>query len=231
MNHIQTKAVFTLLAGGLLPFVGVPGVSADDDIAERVLAMAQAHQPGGPMYVYDMEFNLDGLSVLGTVDMSADQGERLIVTSPPASEWSEDFTRKVNDAERELESDIWCQQMIDDVAGYESFSVQDGAITYVVTMRTDESDKGDAKFAKHIESTMTVSIDDGAVLNFSVHAPKPFKPALVARIKRLDISMDCNRSPDGRTFMSSMRAEVEGRAFMKKFSEVESRNISNLRLP
>ena len=64
-----------------------------------------------------------------------------------------------------------------------------------------------------------------------MHAPKPFRPALIAKIKQFDLRLGCARAPDGRTFVRSMSADIEGRAMMKSFRQSERREISNLRLP
>ncbi len=59
-----------------------------------------------------------------------------------------------------------------------------------------------------------------------MHATKPFRPAMIANINRLDVNVGYARSPDGRTFAKSMRVEVKGRAFMKK-----SANASHVLYP
>ncbi len=205
--------------------------NADNENAGSVFDMARSFPVEGPVYIYDVEFDLDGLSAAGTVNMAAEEGERLTVSSPPREQWSEEFADEVSEFERNLEGDIWCQQMMEDIASYKTVTPVDDTLTYVVNMGVDQNDKEDAKFARHVVTTITLSTHDGAVLNYSMHAPKPFRPVMVAKINRLDVNVNCERSPDGRTFAKSMRAEVEGRAFMKKFSELESRKISNLRLP
>ena len=202
---------------------------ADEFDADAVFAKAMAVSTGGPVYLYDVQFNLDGLVTTGTVDLSAPDGQRLTVHTPPREEWSKEFENEVAQFERDVQGDIWCQDMMKDVDSYSDVTRTGDAMTYVVRMKVDPHDKDDAKFSEHVVTTITLSAGDGAVLNYSVHAPKPFRPAMVAKIKRLDVNVDCERSPDGRTYAGSMSAEVEGRALMKKFSERESRKIFNLR--
>ncbi len=198
------------------------------DAKSRGLQQANASES---VYTYDIAIEDEEMRATGTVTMSAPEGQRLTVHQPPKDEWSEEFEAEITEYEKNLGKDFWCQGLMEDIESFSEARQASEGMVFDVNLKIDADDKEAAKFAKNMEVKVTLSPDDAAVLGYSMRAPKPFRPVMIAKIKRFELDIACERAPDGRTYAKRMQSNIEGRAMMKKFSQKETRVVSNLRLP
>ena len=87
------------------------------------------------------------------------------------------------------------------------------------------------KMMKKLKGTVTLDKSDGSVLAFNMKLPKPYKPAMVAKINSFEMDATCARAPDGRTFVEAFDFKIAGSAMMQSFDEAVSRRITKLLHP
>ena len=92
----------------------------------------------------------------------------------------------------------------------------------------EESDDMERKILKKVKASATLSKADGQVLSFSMSLPKPFKPAMIAKINTFQLDATCVRAPDGRTYLEAMQMDVSGSAMMQAFSQTVTQRITKL---
>ena len=111
----------------------------------------------------------------------------------------------------------------------EATTQDDVSVTYAFTpVAGADADKTEQKMMKKLNGTVTLDKTDGAVLAFSMTLPKPYKPAIVAKINRFQMDASCSRAPDGRTYIASFDFDIAGSAMMQDFDETVSRQITKL---
>ncbi|MEE9328569.1 MAG: hypothetical protein V3V30_00415 [Parvularculaceae bacterium] len=190
----------------------------------------QARNPAtqGPIYSYVMNYEEGEIKAAGRVDPSKRVGQRIIVSSPPEETWTDDFRSEISSMEDDA-ADIWCAEFSEAIPVNAKLDRQDDtSATYSFKPVPDPDDKDDAKFMKHISGSVTIAKEDGAILHFSMTAPKPFKPVMIAKIQNFDLAATCARAPDGRTYIADMRINIKGKAMMQKFEESMHQTISDL---
>ena len=183
----------------------------------------------GPVYAYDMIFKTPEITAVGRVDPSAEEGKRITVTSPAPEDWPEEFAEGLAEMDKDVDGNIWCSQFADTIPASATLQEETGTTArYTFTPIPDPADENDAKIMKHIQGTVVIDTREPAILSYQLTAPKPFKPAVVAKIETFDMRVSCARAPDGRTYVQDMSVHVAGSAMMQSFEEKMSRQITAL---
>lgn len=198
--------------------------------ADPVLEMMRSLSKEGPVYSYEMSYSDTDVTANGLIDPSKPEGERIEIFSPAESEWSKDFRDGIEDMEAESDGDIWCAEFAEMVpASATAMGEDDSTVTYAFTPQPDaEADKTQQKMMKKMNGTVKLDKSDGAVLAFNMVLPKPYKPAMVAKINRFEMAASCDRAPDGRTYVEQFSIDIKGSAMMQDFEETVTRKITRL---
>ena len=198
--------------------------------ADPLLEMMRSVSKDGPIYAYEMTYSGEGVVATGKIDPSQPEGQRIVLYTPEMSELSEEFQEGVQEMDAESDGDIWCSdfaEMVPDNA--EATTEDDVSVTYAFTPVAEaDADKTEQKMMKKMNGTVTLDKTDGSVLAFSMTLPKPYKPAIVAKINRFQMDASCSRAPDGRTYLESFDFDIAGSAMMQDFEETVSRQITKL---
>lgn len=198
--------------------------------ADPVLEMMRSLSKDGPIYSYEMTYSDADVTANGRIDPSQPEGQRIEIYTPDESEWSKDFRDGIKDMESETDGDIWCADFAELVpADAETASEDEASVTYAFTpVPESDADKTEKKMMKQLNGSITVAKTDGAVLAFNMVLPKPYKPAMVAKINRFEMAASCDRAPDGRTYIEQFNFDISGSAMMQSFDETVSRTITQL---
>lgn len=198
--------------------------------ADPVLEMMRSLTKEGPIYSYEMTYSDTDVTANGLIDPSKPEGERIEIYSPAESEWTKDFRDGIADMEAETDGDIWCADFAEMVPANASALSEDAAtVTYAFTPEPEaDADKTEQKMMKQLKGTVTLDKTDGAVLAFNMVLPKPYKPAMVAKINRFEMDATCDRAPDGRTYVEQFSFDIKGSAMMQSFEESVTRRITKL---
>lgn len=187
-------------------------------------------RPDGPAYAYEMTLELEDMVARGIVDATKPEGERIKVLSPAKEDWPEEFADGLAEMDAAADGDIWCNDFGDNVPDMVDLVEEtDKTATYSFEPVPDpDADSNERKAMKNLVATITVDKLNPAVLAFSMRAPKPFKPAFVAKVNLFDMDITCARAPDGRTYEQAMSFAIEGSALGQSFSERTRREITKL---
>lgn len=198
--------------------------------ADSVIDMMRNLSKDGPVYAYEMIYSDAGVSAVGKIDPSKPEGQRTVVTSPDESEWSDAFREGLEEMESETDGDIWCADFANLVPEkVATFEQDDTTITYAFTPQPEaDADGMEKKMMKKLKALITLDKNDGSVLAFQMNLPKPYKPAIVAKVNSFEMDASCARAPDGRTFVESFDFSIAGSAMMQSFDETVSRRITKL---
>lgn len=213
-----------LIASALALSISIPAS------ADPLLEMMRAVSKDGPVYAYEMIYSDADFTAMGKIDPSQPEGERIKVTQPDPSEWSDDFRDGLKEMDAETDGDIWCADFAERVPDTAALIEEnDGTAVYTFTPQAEaDAEKNEKKLMKQLNASVTLDKSDGSVLAFNMRLPKPYKPAMVAKINAFEMSVSCARAPDGRTFVESFNFAIEGSAMMQSFSESVSREITQL---
>lgn len=198
--------------------------------ADPLLKMMRAQSADGPLYAYEMTYTEEGLTATGKVDPSAEIGQRIEVYTPAREDWTEDFEDGLKEMDAETKGDIWCADFAETVpTSAARITETDTDATFSFTpVPEDGADNTEKKLMKKIEGKITLAKDDGAVTAFSMRLPKPYKPAMIAKINVFDMQASCARAPDGRTYIETFSMNISGSAMMQAFEESVNRKITRL---
>lgn len=199
--------------------------SAEESLSPLDLARQVAIE--GPLYAYDMTFEMKDFSANGKVDPAQPEGKRVTIYSPEREDWPKDFEKGLKQIDAEADGDIWCSGMLDAVpANAELISNEDGIAQY--SFKPAPEDKEDAKFMKHLTGTIDIDRDDGSVLSFSMFSKEAFKPNIMVKVKSFRLDAKCARGPDGRTYAAEVDSKVTASAAMQSIEEHTVRKITAL---
>lgn len=198
--------------------------------ADPVLDMMRSLSSDGPIYAYEMTYSDAEVTANGLIDPSQPEGQRIEIYSPSESEWSKDFRDGIEEMDAETDGDIWCAEFAELVpSDATSVSEDDASVTYAFTPNPEaDADKTEKKMMKQLNGSITLAKEDGAILAFNMVLPKPYKPAMVAKINRFEMAATCDRAPDGRTYVEQFNFDISGSAMMQSFEETVSRKITKL---
>lgn len=198
--------------------------------ADPVLDMMRSASIEGPVYAYEMTYTGEGVVASGKVDPSQPEGQRIQIYSPSEDDLSKEFKAGLKEMDADADGDIWCTEFAEMVPSNATQTEQDETtVTYAFTPEPgDDADKTERKMMKQLNGTVTLSKSDGAVLAYNMVLPKPYKPAMVAKINRFEMAAACNRAPDGRTYIEQFKFDIAGSAMMQSFDETVTRQITKL---
>ncbi len=208
------------------------GLAALPAAADTLLERARAVSKDGPAYILDMAFDYGSSErIQMTVDQSRPEGERVIAITPDPVTLTGDAARRAERLQARTGGDIWCSRfMVNIPASARRISEAADRATYRFTPQPGPDEDGDiARAYRHLEGTAILDSATGHILNFTLIAPKPFKPAVVAKVDTFSMDVDCAAAPDGRTHIETFRLDLNGSAMMQAFSQTEARRVSNLR--
>ncbi|RIJ30683.1 hypothetical protein [Henriciella mobilis] len=201
--------------------------AAADPLIEQAHASTGA---AGPLYVYEMEYSDGEVHATGKVDPSQPEGQRITIYTPDESEWDDDFRETITSIDSEVTGDIFCDDLAAQIpATARRIEETDDTVQFAFTpVPGEESDDMERKILKKVKASATLSKADGQVLSFSMSLPKPFKPAMIAKINTFQLDATCVRAPDGRTYLEAMQMDVSGSAMMQAFSQTVTQRITKL---
>jgi len=202
-------------------------------MADPLLEMMGDMSDEGPLYAYETQFAWDGIPATARVDPSQPAGERIKILTPTESDWSDTFREELETRDASAEGDIWCTEFGQMVPMDAKITAEsDTTVTYAFTpVPEPDADRNEQKMMKQLDGTVILDRTDGAVLAFRMHLPKPYKPAMVAKINAFEMDVACARAPDGRTFIEDFKFDISGSAMMQSFEESVSRQITKLLEP
>ncbi len=198
--------------------------------ADPVIDMMRNLSKDGPVYAYEMIYSEADMVAIGKIDPSQPEGQRIQVTRPAEPEWTDEFRDGLAEMEAETDGDIWCADFADMVPDkVRALQESEDTVTYAFTPQAEaDADKMEQKMMKQLKGTVTLDKSDGSVLAFNMKLPKPYKPAIVAKINAFEMAASCARAPDGRTFVERFDFNMAGSAMMQSFDEAVSRRITRL---
>ena len=201
--------------------------------ADPVLEMMKSLSKEGPIYAYEMSYSDTDVTANGLIDPSKPEGERIEIYAPDESEWTKDFRDGIADMEAQTDGDIWCADFAQMVPTDATAMTEDETtVTYAFTPTPEaDADKNEQKMMKQLNGTVTLDKSDGSVLAFNMVLPKPYKPAMAAKINRFEMTASCDRAPDGRTYVEQFSMDIKGSAMMQSFEETVTRRITKLLEP
>ncbi|MEM1086587.1 MAG: hypothetical protein AAGH90_02590 [Pseudomonadota bacterium] len=216
----------------LCALIGLAAISSPA-LADPVIDQAKASSPDGPIYAYDMSLNYDDVMLFATIDPSAEEGQRINVSSPKKSDWPDGLEDDLQRMDANADGDIWCKEFADAIPDDAVKAGEtDTTVTFTFTPIPDEdADNIERKVTKKVKAEITLAKEDGAVLSYRANLPKPYKPMIVAKVNTLNMNVTCERAPDGRTYTQSFDFELAGSAMMNDFDEKMTRTITKLIAP
>ncbi len=199
-------------------------------MAQTPLKRALNAAESGPAYSYDISYVTREMNAAGRINPSRPAGQRVKVSRPAKSTWTDEFKKAVKEIENNGYKGFWCSEMAKSIpASARLVSQTATTATYAFKPLPDPEEKASKKFVKHLTGRVTVDKKAPAILTYSLTASKSFKPVIFARINQFDLQTSCARAPDGRTYVKSSKVAVSGSALGKSFDEKTTRTHSNLR--
>ncbi len=201
--------------------------------ADDLIEQARALSADGPRYAYELRYEDDELVALGTVDPSEPEGQRIVVTAPPRTEWPDGFADALKAMDRRSDGNIWCSRLMARVPENPvRTAARDGSATYTFTPKPeDNTSTQEEKLLRKAIGTVVLDTVDGAVKSFQIHLPEPAKPHYLAKVTDFSWFVTCERAPDGRTYAADFRMQVAGSAMGRSFSQRMVRSIPTLLRP
>lgn len=213
------------LAPGAVILAALPAAAQADP-----LATIRAAGDAGPVYAFDMVYEIGEVTATGQVDPTRPEGERITITSPAEETWTRAFAESVRELDKEADGDIWCADFASNIPSDAELAVEDGeTLTYTFRPAPDaEADGTERKIFEHLLATAVIAREAPAVLSFQMHLPEPMKPNLMAKITHFSMFARCERAPDGRTYVADMTFEIAGSALGQAFEERTRQQITRL---
>ena len=182
------------------------GTSAFAQSTTTPLIRALDAQQSGPSYSYTVLYEAEDIDAVAHVHPTNNIGERVIVSRPGREQWSKDFKSQIAELEAEPEGILWCSSFATNIPRHDAQLVSETelTVTYQFEPVPDPGEADDAKLMKHLVGEVIIDKMRPAILHFKMHAPKSFKPMFLAKIKVFEMNASCERSPDGRTYLSEL---------------------------
>ncbi|MBI1341190.1 hypothetical protein GC169_13400 [bacterium] len=196
----------------------------------------KAAESAGPVgiaaYDFSVETQSEEPSVLkGRFDGTRPKGDR--VTISKAEGGRERDPKKVDERmEETFDGDIWCDSLLTRADGpvVETGASPLGRIFAFTPKPDDDADGTERKMYKQLKATAVIDEKTGAVKSFSAILPQPYKPAIIAKIEKLEIGIVCDVASNGRTYISRMTTQIAGSAVGRSFKATSVQSISNLKV-
>lgn len=185
----------------------------------------------GPRYSYQLDITADDFRGKARIHPNRPKGSRVAMITPAKSALNSEQRQALAGIDAEAEEDLWCHSFAKRIpaTGARLFKQTATSATYRFAPLGDPADKDDMKIMRNLIGTVTVSKTKPAIVSFNLDAPKPFKPAIVAKVQTFTMRVRCARTPDGRTYVSRYSFTVAGSAMMQSFEERQVRTHTKLR--
>lgn len=182
-----------------------------------------------PAYAYDLAIEVAGQAAKARIDPSAPEGERLTILSPPEAGQGEELREVIMNIGNNLDGQIGCARMLDMVPEAVELVGEDGeSATYRFTPQPlPEMEGQQRKLMTRLEGQVTVSKSRPDVLAYAMTLPKPYKPAIVAKIDTFQMEVSCAPGPEGRQISARRVMDISGSALGNAFGDREVYTISN----
>lgn len=183
---------------------------------------------------YSLQMNAEGTTWQARVYPSAPIGERIVVSSPRHEDWPKGAEKMLAQYDEEEDGDVWCDTAEDMISrDIQELSSTDLAISYSFRPPINkDDDKADRKFAEaamgEVEITRVDAFSRWKVNTIRMWLEKPFKPAMIAKIKSLDMRIQCAPSSSGRMYTVESITKVSGKAMGQNFNQDERMQISDI---
>ncbi|MEM9739605.1 MAG: hypothetical protein AAF829_07015 [Pseudomonadota bacterium] len=199
--------------------------------ADAVLADIMAKEFVSPQVAFDVEFLHEDQTIEAEVDATRPEGERMIVTSPDASEWPENFDAILERMDKNAEGAIWCDEFLDAVPEkVDRIEGADGLATYVFTPEPEiGADGSERKLFEKLVATLVVEPDSLTVQSYQLHLPEPTKPHFLAKIETFSLFVECQPHESGNSHFKRFDMDIVGSAMGNSFDQMERRRVANLR--
>ncbi len=202
-------------------------------LASSVLALAfsaaEAEPTAVAVHSYELDYRSDNVALTAHVYPRDAAGARLKVLSEEllADADADALERVRADLETAAERGFWCSQLLRSVP---SDARQIRSSEESVVYEFDPQPTGDRNdsFVANLVGEISINPHSGAVQRFRLSAPKPFRQALVAKIKEFDLTTHCSPGPDGRYFASDFVMSIRGSAAFREFSDDVRRTLKIL---
>ncbi len=215
-----------LFLSGLFLLSGAAAPTDNTDYLRQALAAPV----DGPVYTYVLHYEDKKIKAHGTVDPSKPRGERVTMASPPEEKWSKSLRKGIRRMDKNAEKNLWCAQTAKYIPNDAKLVKQTAdTATYSFAPMADPDDQEEQKLMRGVVGSVTVAKQNPAILEVSLIAPKPFKPMSIAKIKKFNTTVKCERAPDGRTYASDWTVHVKGSVLVKKVEQKTIRRISALK--
>ena len=186
-------------------------------------AKAAGPGPSDQHHSFALTYAAEGVQITTTVDTGQPEGERVMVQSSELQDDGE-YDRIVKEMDRSAGRGYWCDEMLQGVSeDAEVMARTADTVTYIFTPQPTGA-RNDA-ILEHMEGKITFNTGTAQIVDYQMAAPKPFRQALVAKITRFEMQMDCEPAPGGRTYSSGFRMDMAGSAAFKKFDQAFSRTL------
>lgn len=222
--------------GLLAPVLGIVALSppafADASWPALFRKAAQAAEAAGaPVYDFAMETTGDTPGVTkGRIDFTRKEGDRVTILSSQGGR--EPDPGKIDARmEKNLDPEIWCDSLLSRAAGpvTDAGAAAGGREFRFTPKAGPDADKTEAKMYSQLQASAVIDEATGVVKSFRAVLPKPYKPAVVAKIEKLEIDILCDVASNGRPFMSRMTTRIAGSAVGRSFAGATVQTITNLR--
>lgn len=229
LSILATAVLMTSPVSSLAQSAPSQTIQTQHPLLGRVLQSPQH----GPEYAFHMNYKDNNVSAQAFVDPSKPQGQRLNVTTPPRSEWSNDFREMLFEFDASPLDEFWCTDFLK-LIGPDIRPVleTDNKVVFGFSPQPGpDDDADDRKFLSKMIAHLTIDRQHGMITKFEMRNRKPFKPIFIAKIKSFRMEAQCQASPDGRPYIAKLETSIIGKIALKKINEHETRIISNLVLP
>lgn len=211
-----------------LATLALPSAFADTLLSELV-----SKEFAAPRVAFDVEFQHEGQDFQAEIDATRPEGQRMVIKSPDASQWPEDFDKVVERMDKNAEGAIWCDEFLDAVPeDAERVDGAAGTATYVFTPKPEPGADGtERKLFEKLVATLVVEPETLTVQSYQLHLPEPTKPHFLAKIETFSLFVECQPHESGNSHFTRFDMDIAGSAMGNDFGQVERRRVSNLRPP
>jgi hypothetical protein len=210
----------TALAALCLSLLGAaaaapPELAAPSALHAAIEATAAARAP----YAFDLDINSSKLNWRAHFDPRSTPHLRLI--EPQLAALGHDQRRAFDDASRRMQGLSWCASA--EIGRIANVSVlRDDAVSTAYSFqptRDSLGGEGARPFAGQLRGELTLLKADADIVRIHIFAPRPFSPAILVNVTRMDMVISCAAAPNHRRFASEAVTEIAGSALGQAFNE------------
>lgn len=226
MRSSCLQAVGPLMTSLLLTLPVNPAF-ADSSLLERAKVAASAGD--APVYSYRMAFSTSRVSMEADVEPWRAEGKRLHVLSSSADD-EDDLERAIEEADKTAARGYWCGEVLLGV-GNDARRFANDARSVSYRFQPQPTGSRNDSILEHLTGEVRINRATAGVEYYRLHAPNPFRQALVAKINTFSITMECSPTPGGPYFAHNFAMSLSGSAAFRKFDEAVTRSLTLLGAP